>query len=40
VIDALAESQGYMILLLKKHYAQPLDKRSLIGDGGGIQTIF
>ena len=29
-----------MILLLKKHYAQPLDKRSLTGDGGGIQTNF
>ena len=40
MIDALAELQGYMILLLKKHYAQPLDKHSLTRDGGGIQTIF
>ena len=31
MIDALAESQGYMILLLKKHYAQPLDTRTLTG---------
>ena len=31
LIDALAESQDYMILLMKKRYAQPLDKRTLIG---------
>ena len=31
LIDALAESQDYMILLMKKHYAQPLDKRTLTG---------
>jgi len=32
LIDALAESQDYIIFLMKKRYAQPLD-------GGGIQTI-
>ena len=31
LIDALAESQDYMILLMKKHYVQPLDKRTLTG---------
>ena len=31
LIDALAESQDYIILLMKKRYAQPLDKRTLIG---------
>lgn len=31
LIDALAESQDYMILLMKKRYAQPLDKRTLTG---------
>ena len=31
LIDALAESQEYIILLMKKRYAQPLDKRTLIG---------
>ena len=30
-IDALAESQDYIILLMKKRYAQPLDKRTLTG---------
>ena len=29
LIDALAESQDYIILLMKKRYAQPLDKRTL-----------
>ena len=27
LIDALAESQDYIILLMKKRYVQPLDKR-------------
>ena len=31
MIDAMAESQDYMILLMKKRYAQPLDKRTLTG---------
>ena len=31
MIDALAESQDYIIFLMKKRYAQPLDKRTLIG---------
>ncbi len=31
LIDAMAESQGYIILLMKKRYAQPLDKRTLTG---------
>ena len=31
LIDALAESQDYTILLMKKRYAQPLDKRTLTG---------
>ena len=31
LIDALAVSQDYMILLMKKHYVQPLDKRTLTG---------
>ena len=31
LIDALAESQDYIILLMKTRYAQPLDKRTLIG---------
>ena len=31
MIDALAESQDYIILLMKKRYAQPLDKRTLTG---------
>ena len=29
LIDALAESQDYIIFLMKKRYAQPLDKRTL-----------
>ena len=31
LIDALVESQEYIILLMKKRYAQPLDKRTLTG---------
>ena len=31
LIDAMAESQDYIIFLMKKHYAQPLDKRTLTG---------
>ena len=31
LIDALAESQDYIILLMKKRYAQSLDKRTLTG---------
>ena len=31
LIDAMAESQDYIIFLMKKRYAQPLDKRTLIG---------
>ncbi len=31
LIDALAESQDYIILLMKKRYVQPLDKRALTG---------
>ena len=31
MIDALAESQDYIIFLMKKRYAQPLDKRTLTG---------
>ena len=31
LIDALAESQEYIILLMKTRYVQPLDKRTLIG---------
>jgi hypothetical protein len=31
LIDALAESRDYIILLMKKRYAQPLDKRTLTG---------
>ena len=31
LIDALAESQDYIIFLMKKRYAQPLDKRTLTG---------
>ena len=31
LIDAMAESQDYIIFLMKKRYAQPLDKRPLIG---------
>ena len=31
MIDAMAESQDYIILLMKKRYAQPLDKRTLTG---------
>ena len=34
LIDALAESQDYMILLMKKRFAQPLDKRTLTGGTG------
>ncbi len=31
LIEALAESQDYIILLMKKRYVQPLDKRTLTG---------
>ena len=31
LIDAMAESRDYMILLMKKRFAQPLDKRTLTG---------
>lgn len=31
LIDALAESQDYIIFLMKKRYARPLDKRTLTG---------
>ena len=31
LIDALAESQDYIILLMNTRYAQPLDKRTLTG---------
>ena len=31
MIDAMAESQDYMILLMKKRFAQPLAKRTLTG---------
>ena len=31
MIDAMAESQECIILLMKKRYAQPLDKRTLTG---------
>ncbi len=31
MIDAMAESQDYIIFLMKKRYAQPLDKRTLTG---------
>ena len=31
LIDALAESQDYIILLMKKRYVQPLEKRTLTG---------
>ena len=31
LIDALAKSQDYIILLMKKRYVQPLDKRTLTG---------
>ena len=31
LIDALAESRDYMILLMKRRYAQPLDKSTLTG---------
>ncbi len=31
LIDALAESQDHMVLLMKKRYAQPLDKRAITG---------
>ena len=31
LIDALAESRDYIILLMKKRYVQPLDKRTLTG---------
>ena len=31
LIDALAESQDYIIFLMKKRYAQPLDKHTLTG---------
>ena len=31
LIDAMTESQDYMILLMKKRFAQPLDKRTLTG---------
>ena len=31
LIDAMAESQDYIILLMKKRYVQPLDKRTLTG---------
>ena len=31
LIDALSESQDYIILLMKKRYVQPLDKRILTG---------
>ena len=31
MIDAMAELQDYMILLMKKRFAQPLDKRTLTG---------
>ena len=31
LIDAMAESQDYIIFLMKKRYAQPLDKRTLTG---------
>ena len=34
LIDALAESQDYIIFLMKKRYAQPLDKRTLTGGTG------
>ena len=31
LIDAMVESQDYIIFLMKKRYAQPLDKRTLTG---------
>ena len=31
LIDALAESRDYMILLMRRRYAQPLDKSTLTG---------
>ena len=31
LIDAMAESQDYIIFLMKKRYAQPLDNRTLTG---------
>ena len=31
LIDAMAESQDYIIFLMKKRYVQPLDKRTLTG---------
>lgn len=31
LIDALAESQDHMVLLMKTRYAQPLDKRAITG---------
>ena len=31
LIDAMAESQDYIIFLMKKRYAQPLDKHTLTG---------
>lgn len=37
LIDALAESQDYIILLMKKRYAQPLDKRTL--SGGTVEEL-
>ncbi len=40
LIDALAESQDYIIFLMKKRYAQPSGQaHSYRRDGGGIQTI-
>ena len=37
LIDALAESQDYIIFLMKKRYAQPLDKRTL--SGGTVEEL-
>ncbi len=37
LIDALAESQEYIILLMKKRYVQPLDKRTL--SGGTVEEL-
>ena len=37
LIDALAESQDYIIFLMKKRYAQPLDKRTLTG--GAVEEL-
>ena len=37
LIDAMAESQDYIIFLMKKRYAQPLDKRTL--SGGTVEEL-